>query len=339
MKETNCSILFTDIVGFSRLRKQVGDNRSFQILEHHDHIMFDSIKMYRGEVVKTIGDSVMAAFDSPVNAAKCAVSIQHGLFRYNSKLADPLEKIPPVRMGMCYGVMDEMMRFGQKDFMGGIVDKASRVQGLANGGQILITETELGIIETRMTTNTIAFHSHGQYELRNIGKAAIVELLYKYPGENEFIPPQPLSAANQQERAQEEKAEILTFIQSIRLSGTNPKATKEYKEKYAKNQNLTSFSAFLQFFSEKERNWSTQPDEIQALCEFGIDTFNSREDWSVILETFAKSLYRLGMKYEAERLLQKAFEMLPADPRRRSMLSDTLKKIKLANQAGPRLRN
>lgn len=337
LREITRTVLFTDIEGFSKLRKEIGDTRSFQILQHHDRILADSIKMYRGDVVKTVGDSIMAVFESPVNAAKCAVSIQNGLHRFNSTKTSAEEKIPPVRMGMSYGVMDEMLRFGQQDFLGGIVDKAFRVQSIANGQHIFLTDTDLAIIENRMNTQAITFHHHGACELKGIGAVNIVEILYKLPGQPDFITAQEMDNIDHGQQAEHQREGIMKLVQSISISGSNRNKVETYKQQLNKqlqrNEDMRTFAYFLKQYSDHERQWNAKPFQIEALCEFGLELFTMPGQWASILEIYARAVYRAELRFETEKLLNKALELEP-DPQKRLALSDQIKRMKLASQAG-----
>ena len=56
------AIYFSDIVGYS---KMIGDNEelALSLLREHDAISIESIKKYKGTIIKHIGDAIFAKFN------------------------------------------------------------------------------------------------------------------------------------------------------------------------------------------------------------------------------------------------------------------------------------
>jgi class 3 adenylate cyclase len=128
------TLLFTDIVGSTRFYERMGDIEGRQMVQEHNDLLFPVIERAGGRVVKTIGDSIMARFDDPVAAARCAVAMQEAIRARNGAVTDPA-RILRVRMGLHWGtaVVDE------KDLYGDTVNTAARVEALADGDEILIS--------------------------------------------------------------------------------------------------------------------------------------------------------------------------------------------------------
>ena len=72
------AILAADAEGYSRL---MGDDEGATVrtLTEYRSVFTDHIARHQGRVVDTAGDSVLAVFDSPVEAVECAVDIQREL--------------------------------------------------------------------------------------------------------------------------------------------------------------------------------------------------------------------------------------------------------------------
>ncbi len=66
------TILFTDIVGSTERAAQLGDRRWREILEAHDRASREELKRYGGRAIKSLGDGLLAVFDGPVAAIRCA---------------------------------------------------------------------------------------------------------------------------------------------------------------------------------------------------------------------------------------------------------------------------
>ncbi|MDP2950146.1 MAG: adenylate/guanylate cyclase domain-containing protein, partial [Chloroflexota bacterium] len=62
------TILFTDVVGSTRLRERLGDDAAQELFHEHNRILRDQIGKHSGFEVKTYGDGFMVAFSDVVNA-------------------------------------------------------------------------------------------------------------------------------------------------------------------------------------------------------------------------------------------------------------------------------
>ncbi len=92
-----------------------------------------------GQVVKTQGDGFMAAFGSPEQAVRSAISIQQAFDRGRRKGRQTVL----VRVGIHYG--DVVHR--DNDIFGRNVAHAARVAALASGGEILVSDTVASALE------------------------------------------------------------------------------------------------------------------------------------------------------------------------------------------------
>lgn len=135
------AVLFTDIVGSSAYFERYGDQAGLAMLERHNRLLFPQVKLYQGNIVKTIGDAIMAGFPSAASAVMSAVCMQHELERHNQ--SQPEHERILVRIGINYGLV--LDRGG--DLFGDVVNAAARAESLANGGQILI----LSAVESQLS--------------------------------------------------------------------------------------------------------------------------------------------------------------------------------------------
>ena len=69
------TVLFTDIVDSTKRASELGDRQWQAVLEQHDQILRRELGRFRGREVKTLGDGVLATFDGPARAVRCATSI------------------------------------------------------------------------------------------------------------------------------------------------------------------------------------------------------------------------------------------------------------------------
>ncbi len=119
------AILFADIGGSTALYQRVGDATAHQMIMDGLNAMRKAVEDAGGELLRTVGDAVLASFDS-CDSACVAAKNMHEAFG-NSSLE--------VRVGFHWGeaIPD------QGDVYGNAVNIAARVSGLANTGEIMVT--------------------------------------------------------------------------------------------------------------------------------------------------------------------------------------------------------
>ncbi len=69
------AVMFTDIVGSTEQLSAVGDAKWRSILARHDERAHVEIERHRGRFVDSAGDGVLAIFDGPARAVRCAQAI------------------------------------------------------------------------------------------------------------------------------------------------------------------------------------------------------------------------------------------------------------------------
>lgn len=127
------TILFTDIVGSTQFYALQGDPAAFSLVKKHFDDVFEAVKNNHGIVVKTIGDAVMAAFTKPVDAVKAARDI-------NLKFPNGRQDIPFRLRVSCHTGPCIAVRLTQNvDYFGGTVNLASKLQALAEAGEIALS--------------------------------------------------------------------------------------------------------------------------------------------------------------------------------------------------------
>ncbi|GAC1398058.1 MAG: hypothetical protein NVS4B6_10100 [Mycobacterium sp.] len=131
-------IVFSDIEGSTELNDALGDREWVKLLQRHNKLFYKHVNEHAGHVVKTQGDGFMIAFGDARQAVLCSVGVQQALHE------DPQrwEEIR-VRMGMHMGTS---VRRGD-DLFGRNVAMAARVAGLADGGEILVSEPVRGVVD------------------------------------------------------------------------------------------------------------------------------------------------------------------------------------------------
>lgn len=145
------TVLFTDIVGSTDLAVALGDHAWHTLLDTHDALVRDVVAGEGGLLIKTTGDGVLATFDSPSRAIRCARAI--GL--------RVLELGIEVRAGLHAGAI---VRRPDGDVAGVAVHIAARVLAIAEPGEVLITA---GVCDL-LTADAMITTDRGAHRLKGI---------------------------------------------------------------------------------------------------------------------------------------------------------------------------
>lgn len=131
------TLLFTDLKGSTALYDAIGDVRAFGLVSEHFKILLSAVRKHGGAVVKTIGDAVMGVFAEPRAAIDAALEMAAGLRAFNAQSG-----LPPLslKIGLHCGPCIVVSSNERLDYFGQTVNVAARVQGLADGEQIVITD-------------------------------------------------------------------------------------------------------------------------------------------------------------------------------------------------------
>jgi class 3 adenylate cyclase len=144
------TVLITDMVGSTDLAAKLGDRRWREILDQHDEMVRAGLATYRGRLHRTTGDGILATFDGPGRAIRCAFEIRDQLRRLSIGL----------RMGVHTGEIE--LRGNE---IGGIaVHIAARLMGEANEGEIIASST----VKDLVTGSEISFLDRGVRALKGV---------------------------------------------------------------------------------------------------------------------------------------------------------------------------
>ena len=160
--------MFTDIVGYSRMVAR-DESHALKLLDEHNTLISKSIEEYNGHIIKLIGDSVFAEFESPISCAQSAINIQFN-FEKRNQLCRKIDRIL-VRIGLHYGkvvVKDD-------DLFGNDVNMCSRFEGAAPPGGISTTSA---IAERISENDDIFIQELGFVKLKNIPKPQSLHILH-----------------------------------------------------------------------------------------------------------------------------------------------------------------
>jgi class 3 adenylate cyclase len=145
------TVMFTDIVDATPRAAELGDRRWRDLLARHDEDLRKELHHFDGHEVKTVGDGFLATFAGPPSRAlRCALAITE------SARSLGIEVRVGIHTGECELIGD--------DVGGMAVHIASRVSGLAGGGEVLVSGTVFGTV----VGGPFNFEDRGFHELKGV---------------------------------------------------------------------------------------------------------------------------------------------------------------------------
>src|SRR6476646_3684692 len=138
LKILSLTFLFSDLKDSTELYENVGDLVAFDLVNEHFRLLQEIIASERGAVVKTIGDAIMATFETPDRAIAAAIRMREAMSDLG---AERQHQSLRLKMGIHEGSCMAVTLNGQQDYFGQTVNIASRVQGLAASRSIVVTES------------------------------------------------------------------------------------------------------------------------------------------------------------------------------------------------------
>jgi class 3 adenylate cyclase len=164
----HCTILFSDIAGFTRLAETMPGEALIEMLDHLFRGMDDLVTGFRGTKIKTIGDAYMAVFGAPltyddhaVSAVKTGMALLAFVDSFNREHDQQLQ----IRIGIHSGrvmagvVGKERMQF---DVFGDHVNIASRFESSGKPGRVNVSHETY-----RLTRDIFIFEVRGEIPLKN----------------------------------------------------------------------------------------------------------------------------------------------------------------------------
>jgi class 3 adenylate cyclase len=161
------TLVFTDLKGSTALYERIGDlNAYIQVQRHFQHLL-DATVRHNGAVTKTIGDAVMAAFSTSADAVQAALDMREAVDQLNR---DRPQRDFILKIGVHRGAAIAVTLNERLDYFGQTVNIAARVQNLADGDEICITEEVYGAPEV---AEIIAPYpvAKSEAELKGVSKA------------------------------------------------------------------------------------------------------------------------------------------------------------------------
>ena len=145
------TVLFTDIVRSTAALSAIGDRRWRDVLDRHDEMATAEVERFRGRFVKSTGDGVVATFDGPARAIRCAQAITRGARQLG--------------LGVRSGLHTGEIELRGDDLLGLAVHIAQRVSATARDGDVVVSRTVVDLV----AGSEIEFDDLGEHELKGVG--------------------------------------------------------------------------------------------------------------------------------------------------------------------------
>jgi class 3 adenylate cyclase len=135
VRTANLAIVFTEIVGYADRLSRLTYEQSQRMLRLHEALVIPVFRAFHGRRVKTMGGTLLVAFESPTQAVLCGAAVQDRIWEWNQSVPewDRME----VRVGANVGEV----RLDKGDVFGEPVNIASRVLGLSGPGEVVFAES------------------------------------------------------------------------------------------------------------------------------------------------------------------------------------------------------
>ena len=144
------TVLFTDIVESTRRASQMGDQAWRRLLDSHDQIARQMVQKHRGNLIKTTGDGIVATFDGPGRAVRCALAFRAAAEQVGL----------PLRAGLHTGEVE--MR--ENDIGGIAVHAAARIMAQCDPSEVLVSR----VVTDLVAGAGLKFSERGSHDLKGL---------------------------------------------------------------------------------------------------------------------------------------------------------------------------
>ena len=144
------TVLFTDIVGSTERARALGDHAWRDLLDSHYAVARGQLERFRGRQVVTTGDGLLATFDGPARAIRCAQAMVAGIRDLGLE----------IRAGLHTGEIE----LDGADVRGMAVHIGARIATLAESSEVLVSST----VKDLVVGSGIGFEDRGIYTLKGV---------------------------------------------------------------------------------------------------------------------------------------------------------------------------
>ncbi len=144
------TVMFTDIVDSTKTASALGDRAWRGLLDSQNEVLRRELARFRGSEIKTLGDGMLATFDGPARAIRCARAM--------------IDAVRPLGIQVRVGLHTGEVELVGDDVAGIAVHIAARVGALAGAGEVLVS----GTVKDLVAGSGLAFSDRGAHALKGI---------------------------------------------------------------------------------------------------------------------------------------------------------------------------
>jgi class 3 adenylate cyclase len=144
------TVLFTDIVGSTERARLLGDHAWKELLDRHYAVAREQLDRFRGRQIVSTGDGLLATFDGPARAIRCAQAIGAAVRDLGLD----------IRAGLHTGEIE----LDGSDVRGIAVHIGARIAALAGAGEVLVSST----VRDLVGGSGIEFDDRGPHPLKGV---------------------------------------------------------------------------------------------------------------------------------------------------------------------------
>jgi len=152
LEQVLATILFVDIVRSTEKAARLGDSRWTKVMNHYYAAVRKELKTSRGKEVVTTGDGLLATFEAPATAVRCATAIREAVRTLGLE----------IRVGLHVGEY----KVSGPDVSGLAFHIGARVAAKARAGEVLVSSA----VKDLMSQSEIQFKDRGVHQLKGVPK-------------------------------------------------------------------------------------------------------------------------------------------------------------------------
>jgi adenylate cyclase len=168
------AILSADVAGYSRLMGE-DELATVNTLKSHRNLITEKILAFKGRVIDSPGDNILAEFGSIVDAVSCAVEIQNELKEKNQELPENRKMLFRIGVNLGDVIEDEDRIYGDG------VNIAARIESMADPGGVSISGTAFDSVRNKLK---FGFEFLGEHQVKIIAHPARVYRVLTDPADS-----------------------------------------------------------------------------------------------------------------------------------------------------------
>jgi adenylate cyclase len=159
LKRRLTAILLADVVGYCRLMSVDEEGTHVQFANYVRDLIEPKVAEHCGRLIRSMGDGLLVEFDSAIDAVCCGLDIQDGLAEHHAGVE--IDRRIQLRIGINTGdvIVDD------RDIYGNSINIASRLEGLAEPGEIYVTR---GVRDQLEGYPSLSVEDRGERKVKNI---------------------------------------------------------------------------------------------------------------------------------------------------------------------------